>query len=106
MKDFDSLRVGLVASLAALAVAILVNSSQGHAPNRTVLSELRVGQPIALKDNGNSWTITYYQREMPTAYKVAEVGLDYVVVDGIGGVHRETIPIFAIKSVQQNNIPE
>ena len=64
-----------------------------------VLSTLKVGQAVNVKDDGQRYLITVIGGEIPQPHKVLEVGPDFIVVKDFTGINETRIPLTSIKSV-------
>ena len=66
-----------------------------------VLSTLKVGQAVNLKEGGERYLITVIDGEMnlPQPHKVLQIGTDWVVVEDFTGFNQTRIPITSIKAV-------
>ncbi len=86
--------LGLVIGMAT------VSGTRGYEPKpaNVVLSGLRVGQPVTLKDLGTFYEVRVTDDKLPTGEEVAEVGTDYLVVKSVAGVESR-IPLTSIKAV-------
>jgi hypothetical protein len=97
-KDMHKNRIFL-----ALLLAVLVMFSVGASPQKPqpqgVLAPLKVGQPVALQDQGGSYEIRLTDVDVPMGHIVVDVGQDYVVLKDVAEVSETRIPIFAIKAV-------
>jgi hypothetical protein len=88
----------LVVLVAVLAFSAAPGADVTKRP-QSILSGLKVGQSVSLKDEGSAYTITAFEPELPQSHKVMEVGSDYVVVRDIAQVTETTIPIYTVKSI-------
>ena len=76
--------------------------SQQEQPKPTgVLSTLKVGQNVNVKDDGQLYLITVVGGDTPQPHKVLEVGPDFLVVMDFTGINDTRIPLTSIKSVVQ-----
>ena len=66
-----------------------------------VLSTLKVGKAVNLKDDGQRYLITVIDGEMnlPQSHKVLEVGTDFIVLEDFTGFNETRIPLTSIKAV-------
>lgn len=82
-----------------LLTALLVGADKQ--PNKLFFSSLKVGQKVSLKDNGDSFSITFFEDdEVPHAHKVSDIGDDFLVLENVAGIET-TIPIYSIKVVER-----
>jgi hypothetical protein len=63
-----------------------------------VFAGLRVGLPVTLKEVGAAYEVSLLDESIPTAEKIAEVGVDYLVVKNDAGIET-SIPVTSIKAV-------
>lgn len=93
-------RAHSIGLLLLLGAVLCVASGQAPAKDRGVLSVLRAGQPISLKDTGTGYELSILTNGPEIlGHKVVEVFSDSVVVEDVAGVQQARIPIYAIKSV-------
>ena len=93
--------------LAVMAVAALglglsqptATSQPAPAAPRTVLSPLKAGQAVTLKEKGSFWEISVLQDSAQTGHRVVEVADDHIVVTDDGGLIETRIPLTAIRAV-------
>ena len=75
-------------------------SQQEQAKPMGVLSTLKVGQNVNVKEAGERYSITVIGGDMiPQPHKVLEVGADFVVVEDVAGKNETRIPLTSLKSV-------
>ncbi|HET6574110.1 MAG TPA: hypothetical protein VFG68_10940 [Fimbriiglobus sp.] len=94
-------------TLAVLAVAALglglslppATSQPAPAARRTVLSPLKAGQAVTLREKGSLWEINVLQDVAEATHKVAEIGDDFIVVTDNEGLLETRIPLTAIRAV-------
>lgn len=75
---------------------------QDESPKRTgVLSSLKIGQIVSVKESGERYLITVVDGDLklPQSHKVSEIGADFVVVEDITGLNVVRIPLTSIKAV-------
>ena len=74
--------------------------SQQEQPKPTgVLSTLKVGQNVNVKDEGQRYLITVVGEDIPQPHKVLEVGTDFIVVEDVAGRNETRIPLTSLKAV-------
>lgn len=98
----------ITASMTAF-LALGIFSASGQAPNKPVgvLSVLRPGQSITLKDADGRYEIGIFANGPDLlGHKVVEVGGDYVVVQDVSGVNEVRIPIYAVKAIVTLKVPK
>jgi hypothetical protein len=90
-----------LALAAAIAVGVGAIAWPAAEPGKPtgILSCLRVGQSVGLKDAGAAYEITTYAQEVAGPYKVVEIAADHVAVQDLGGLQEIRIPVYAIKSI-------
>lgn len=94
-------------SVAAVVVAFVMTAhlafsySQDREPERKgVLSVLRVGQSVILKEIGDRYEVSFLEREVGVlGHKVVAVGQDWIVVQDLVGAIETRIPIWSIRAV-------
>lgn len=93
----------LVIVLAMLMVVVIVLSmlsgASAGASGRGVLSVLKVGQTVLIKDVGDKFQIEISTRKLVSNYKVAEVGADYLVLGNKPKLQELRIPLSSIKYI-------
>ncbi len=95
-------------TFAVLAVAAVglglslppATSQPAPAARRTVLSPLKAGQAVTLKEKGSLWEISVLQGVAPTGFTVSEVGEHFVVVTDDEGLIETRIPLTAVQAVK------
>ena len=83
-------------------VGVLVLSALGadeSKGSKGVLSALKVGQSVSLKDEVSAFSITIFDPELPQSHKVIEIGNNFIVVRDIAEVTETTIPIYSVKAI-------
>jgi len=80
-----------------LLAAILLLGANAEKP-RGIFSSLHVEQKVNLKEEGQGFTITFFEKEIPQTHKVLEIGKDFIVLESISGIET-TIPVFAVKGI-------
>ena len=71
-----------------------------------IFSELKVGMYVKLIDHGNSYSISYFEKEIELANRVIEIGDNFVSVRDVAGVKEIRIPVYAVKGVEKVRIGE
>lgn len=77
-------------------------AQEGKGPKPTgVLSSLKVGQPISLKENTDSYQLTIIEGDLhiPQSHKIVEVGADWIVIEDVTGLNEVRIPLTSFKAV-------
>lgn len=89
--------------VAVLMVVMIVSSAMSNpgasASGRGVLSVLRVGQTVVIKDIGDKFEIEISARKLVSNYKVVEVGRDYLVLSNKPKLLELRIPLSSVKRV-------
>lgn len=87
--------------LPVLVAVLAISATPGAEPKKPsgVLSGLRVGQSVSLKDTGSAFSITVFDPELPQSHKVVEIGENFIVVWDIAEVTETTIPIYSVKAI-------
>ena len=98
----------LVIFLALIAIGTITVSGQAPVkPQIGVLSILKAGQSVNLKDIAGRYEISTYDDGLTAlSHRVIEVGPDFVTVEDIAGVAETRIPIFSIKSFVRFKVPK
>jgi len=65
---------------------------------KTFLSALEKGQVIALKEVAGRYEIRVL-KDLVVGHTVVVVGLDYVVIEDVGGIAETRIPVYSIKAI-------
>lgn len=94
----------LVAVSVVAGVVAVLAAAAPKGEKAGVFAPLGKGQKVALKETPGGYTIT----AMPgvdLAYKVVEVGADYIVVVDAAGVTETRIPVYAVKAVTVTRLP-
>jgi len=65
---------------------------------KTLFSSLKVGQPVTLRDKGESYEISVTDGD-PGNHTVAEIGDDYIVLQDVADVAELRIPLHAIRDI-------
>lgn len=73
-------------------------------PRNSFLSELKVGQIVALKEVSDRYEITLIEA-LPLGQKVTDVGADFVVFEDVTSLVQRRIPIYSIKSISRIKTP-
>lgn len=87
-----------VAAIILFLLVITLSLGADLEKPRGVFSSLQVGQKVNLKEEGQGFTITYFEEEVPQTHKVIEIGKEFIVLESVAGIET-TIPVFAVKSV-------
>ena len=85
----------VVAVVASTAASNLYADKSG----KGVLSTLKVGQPVALDEDGAVFDLQVSTRKLSTSYRVVEVGRDYVVLGNKRKLLEVRIPVSSIRSI-------
>jgi hypothetical protein len=88
--------IGLGVVVALVAVTL---GADGTSKTKSILSALKVGQSVSLKDVGSAFSITFFDPELPQSHKVVEIEDNFIVVWDIAEVTETTVPIYAIKAI-------
>ncbi|MCX7408683.1 MAG: hypothetical protein NTZ32_11440 [Planctomycetales bacterium] len=95
----------ILVALVALA-SFNVSGQAPDQPRKSVLSVLKEGQAVTLKDNSGRFEIgTFDGGPIMLGHKVVEVGTDYLTIEDIAGVIQTRIPIWSIKSIVKLTVP-
>ena len=86
--------VALIAAGAAL-------SAQNAPKAKSILSTLKVGKSVSLKDEGAGYSISFLDEEVPQSHTVIEIGDDFVVMRDIAGVTETVVPVYSLKSIER-----
>ena len=79
-------------------LAIIFTLGADSKEPRGVFSSLEIGQKVNLKEEGQGFTITVFEKEIPQSHKVLEIGKDFIVLESVAGVEM-TIPVYSLRSV-------
>ena len=93
--------------VAVLSIAGVVAVLAAAAPKDVatgVFAPLEKGQVVALKETPGGYQIGVVPG-VELAYKVVEVGGDYVVLADAAGVTETRIPVYAVKAVTVTRLP-
>lgn len=97
-----SYRFLFLAALLVVAIGLgstLLGQVEPHRDVGGVLSVLKKGQALTLKDHGTCYEITVFDGlDTPLGYQVVEVTNDCLVVKDIANVNVLRIPVYAVKS--------
>jgi tellurite resistance protein len=88
--------------LAAVAAAVMIStaaSQQQPTPRKSVFSSLKAGQPVTVKDKGQSVEISTMEGDTLGTHTVVEIGDDYIVLRDVAGVTESRVPIYAIRGI-------
>lgn len=100
-------RVPFILILLAV-ISFATFNATGQAPEKRhhVLSVLKEGQPVSLKEVQGRYEIgTIEGIAAPQGYKVIEIGDDFLVVQDITGINEIHIPVFSIKAITKVKPP-
>jgi hypothetical protein len=86
--------LGLVIGIASTSWTRGIEPQSG----KGVFTGLKVGLPVTLKEVGAAYEVRVLEVPIPTVEKVAEVGVDYLVVKNGAGIETR-IPVTSIKAV-------
>lgn len=94
----------ILALLAAVALGLAGMFSTASpqprpAARRTILSTLKVGQSVAVRDRNGLYEVSTMDEAGPMTHKVIEVGDDYLGVRDEAGVIDSRIPVTAVRAV-------
>jgi len=91
---------GVVITLLLVIGAIRVFAQAPARHPDGLLTVLKAGQAIALKEVGDKYEISFFQKgDLPLGHKIIEVGGDFVVVEDMAGTREMRIPVFSIKAI-------
>jgi len=89
---------------AMLIVTVVAAAGLAPAERLGVLSPLKVGMPVTLKETGGRFEIGIIDGVPgPLGHEVVEVAADHVVVRDITGVVETWIPIYSLAYVRRTN---
>ena len=98
------LNVQAIGIFAMLIVTVVAAAGLAPAERLGVLSPLKVGMPVTLKETGGRFEIGIIDGVPgPLGHEVVEVAADHVVVRDITGVVETWIPIYSLACVQRTN---
>jgi len=83
-----------------LAVVAALGAQEVERP-KGVFNSLKVGQAVMLKDNGQNFSISFLDEEVPLAHEVVEIGTDHIVLRDQAGVREIVIPVYSVKSIEK-----
>ncbi len=90
-------------AIAALAVVLALSTaaSQPQAPAKkaALFSALKIGQPVTVREKGQSFEISTMEGDTVGTHTVAEIGDDYIVLRDVAEVAELRVPIYAIRAV-------
>lgn len=82
-----------------VVLLLLPNTDYGQDQQRSsFLSELKIGQIVALKEVSDRYEITLIEA-LSQGQKVTDVGADFVVFEDVTSLVQRRIPIYFIKSI-------
>jgi hypothetical protein len=93
--------VVVILLLALTTMVMLTLPATGHTedkPSKGVLSALKEGQSVSVKEVAGRYDITVMPDEK-LSHIVKEVGNDYLVVEDAVGLTETRIPVYSIKSI-------
>lgn len=79
-------------------LAVLFSLGANEQKPNGVFSSLHIGQKVNLKDEGQTFTITFFEEEIPQAHTVIEIGDNFIVLESVAGIEI-TIPVYVVKSL-------
>lgn len=85
-------------ALTVILLVIFLSLGADSEEPRGVFSSLHVGQKVNLKEEGQGFTISFFEKEIPQTHKVLEIGKDFIVLESVAGME-VTIPVYAVNSV-------
>ena len=91
----------VIVAMLGLVVGITTTSwTRGVEPQsgKGVFAGLKVGLPVTLKEAGAAYEVRLLDEAIPTVEKVAEVGVDYLVIKNEAGIETRS-PVTSIKAV-------
>lgn len=97
-------RYRLLGLMGVIGVAALTIGA-ADSPRKSVFSELKVGQPVGLKDRGTAYEISVFEDNLPQSHNVVEIGENFIVLQDVAKVTKTTIPVYAIKSIVRLKVP-
>lgn len=86
------------AAIILVLLAILLSLGADSEKPKGVFSSLEVGQKVNLKEEGQGYTITFFEKEISQTHTVLEIGNDFVVLENVAGIET-TIPVYSIKAI-------
>ena len=96
---------GSIAILFLVVLAVVAAAGLAPAERLGVLSPLRVGMPITLKETGGRFEIGIIDGVPgPLGHEVVELAADHVVVRDIAGIVETWIPVYSLTCVQKTTI--
>lgn len=98
----NTLRYSLL--IAALIVAVIASSNGQDKSRKTLLSVLKEGQIVSVKEVFGRYEITVI-KNAPVGSKVIEVGTDFVILEDPAGVMETSIHVTSIKSIIRLKLP-
>jgi len=95
MKGWSCVAVVLV------VFAVAVGADEVKKPSG-VFSKLKLGQSVTLKQEGSSFTVSFFDDDtVPLTHKVIEIGDDFIVVEDVAATRETTVPIYALRSIEK-----
>jgi hypothetical protein len=91
----------VVVAVIGLLIVITTTSWTGAIEPQSgkgVFAGLKVGQPVTLKEVGAAYEVNFLDEPIPTAEKVSEVGVDYLVIKSEAGIETRIL-VTSIKAV-------
>jgi hypothetical protein len=95
----------LIVVLVMIAVATAFGADN-EKKSTGIFSELKVGQHVNLTEHTNSYSISYFEKEIELANRVVKIGDDFVVVRDVAGVKEIRIPVYALKGIEKVRVGE
>ena len=103
----NRLMIALFLSAFLAVASFTVSGKAPDNPRKGFLSAIAEGQAVTLKDNAGRFEITLFDLGPAMhCHKVAEVGVDYVLIEDIAGVTSTRVPVYSIKSIVTINVPK
>ena len=88
--------------MVAAVVSVALSNAPAAAADGGVLSVLKVGQIVVVKDIGETFQLEISTRKLVSNYKVVEVGRDYVVLGNRPRLQEVRIPLSSVKCIVHN----
>jgi len=97
----DAQAIGI---FALLIVTVVAAAGLAPAERLGVLSPLKVGMPVTLKENGGRFEVGIIDGVPgPLGHEVVEVAADHVVLRDVAGVVETWIPVYSLACVRRTN---
>lgn len=81
-----------------VVTAVSLGANEARKPSG-LFSGLKVGQSMSLKDEASTFTITFFEPDLPQSQKVIEVRDNFIVVRDFAEISETTIPIYSAKAI-------